>query len=114
MANILSNFSSLLVFIIHKRESPGHFFLKFAIYIILIITSCIYTEFIILNFCGLQKYTKVFLQKKANDDIKQASINNINGNSSFSESEITTEYELSVEENSSRFISESKLNDIGN
>ena len=115
MASILSNFGSSLVFLIHKRESPGYFFYKFAIYFILIITTCIYTEFIILNFCGLQKYTKVFLQKEATDDIKQTTLNNINDNDSFSENENTIQYELpNVEENSNNDIRESKINDIVN
>ena len=101
MTSIISNFSSLLVSIIHKGERIGDFFLKFAIYIILIITSCIYTEFIILNFCGLQKYTKVFLLKKANDDIRQASFNNINEDDVYSEGENTIKNELiNVKENS--------------
>ena len=101
MTSIISNFSSLLVSIIRKGETIGDFFLKFAIYIILIITSCIYTEFIILNFCGLQKYTKVFLLKKANDDIRQASFNNINEHDVYSEGENTIQNELiNVKDNS--------------
>ena len=48
-----------------------------ALYILLILAALLYNEFIILNFCGLQKNTQLFLQKKANKDIQQAIINNI-------------------------------------
>ena len=53
------------------------FFIKLALYILLILAALLYNEFIILNFCGLQKNTQLFLQKKANKDIQQAIINNI-------------------------------------
>ena len=45
---------------------------------LLIFAALLYNEFIILNFCGLQKNTQLFLQQKANEDIHQAIINDIN------------------------------------
>ena len=60
---------------------------------ILIITALVYNEFIVLNFCGLEKYTKLFLQKKANNDIQQTIIN-INDEDIISESENIKQYEM--------------------
>ena len=37
----------------------------------LIFAGLIHNEFIVLNFCGLQNYTKLFLEKKAEEDIRE-------------------------------------------
>ena len=76
MASIIQNFGSLLISIIFEEITIGNFFLKFGIYFILIIFALVYNEFIILNFCGLERYTQLFLQKEANNDIQQTIVNN--------------------------------------
>ena len=80
MASILSNFGSSIVGLIRGDTKASNFFIKFAIYFVLIIAASIYNEFIILKFCVSQKYTKLFLLKEANDDIHQTNIININDN----------------------------------
>ena len=93
MASIFESFGSLLLSIIYRKIDIQNFFLKFCLYLILIITALVYNEFIILNFCGLEKYTKLFLQKKANNDIQQTIIN-INDEDIISESENIKQYEM--------------------
>ena len=76
MASIISYFiSSLFSIFLSENDKISNFFYKLGIYLVLIVTSLIYNEFIILNFCGLQKYTQLFLQKEANEDIQQSIIN---------------------------------------
>ena len=75
MATILDNFSSLLIAIFKGDIDIAEFFSKFIFYLILIFNGSIYNEIIILNFCGLQKYTKLFLEKKSNIDMLQTTIN---------------------------------------
>ena len=55
------------------------------IYFILIVTALIYNEFIILNFCGLEKYTKLFLQKEAKKEVNQSFIDNNEDNDSITQ-----------------------------
>ena len=109
MTSILSNFSSSIVGLFKKdsqdedkdKDKLKYFFIKLAIYLILIISCSIYNEFIILNFCSLQKNTKLFLQGEAIDDIQQTDIVNINDNDLFSEDENKKQIELNnVEQNS--------------
>ena len=112
MASIIANFCGALVNTIYKSIDVRYFFIKLAIYILLIITTCIYNEFIILNFCGLEKYTKLFLQKKANKDIQQTNLNS-NDNDSASVRESTKLLELNnMEENTLIDIRESKSSDV--
>ena len=74
VACIIENVASLLISIIYKGINLSEFFTKLIIYIILILAALVYNWFIILNFCGFQKYTKLFLQFKANQDIKQTNL----------------------------------------
>ena len=77
-ATILDNFSSLLIAIFKGNIDIQEFISKFIFYLLLILTGLIYNEIIILNFCGLQKYTKFFLEKKSNIDMIQTTINENN------------------------------------
>ena len=76
VASITENIGSLLISIISEEIELKEFFIKIALYIILIFAALIYIEFIVLNFCGLQKYTKLFLQKEAKKDTYQTILNN--------------------------------------
>ena len=43
-------------------------YLRIFMYILLILISCIYNEFLVINICGLAKDTKLFLDFKEEDD----------------------------------------------
>ena len=76
VATVLETFGSLIISIIYKEINVAEFFIKFAIYFISILAALIYNEFIVLNFCGFQKYTHLFLLKKANKDLELTILNN--------------------------------------
>ena len=71
MTITIGHFGKLLISIIDRSIEISDFFLRLIIYIILIIASSIHNEFIILNFCELQKNTKLFLEKEAESDMNQ-------------------------------------------
>ena len=98
IASILENIVSLFLSIIKFSGNIGldEFFIKIAIYFILILAALIYIEFIVLNFCGLQKNTQLFLHKEAKNDIMQTMLNNNNDNDSNAQNEIINEEEKSV------------------
>ena len=98
VACIFGNFGSLLISIIYKHIEVGEFFIKFTLFFILILASFIYIEFIVLNFCGFQKYTHLFLLKKADEDLEQINSNN-NENDIFSDDENNKNEEINIEEN---------------
>ena len=74
VASIIYNSIGLIISCIYGQEDLKEFFMKLAVYFILIISALIYNEIIILNFCGLQKYTNFYLHKQANEDIRQTII----------------------------------------
>ena len=76
VATVLETFGSLLISICYGDIKVNEFFIKIAIYFVLIIAALIYNEFIILNFCGFQKYTNLFLLKEANNDLELTILNN--------------------------------------
>ena len=63
--------------IIYKNIEISEFFLRLLIYLILIFTSLVHNEFIILNFCQLQKHTRIFLEKEAEIDIIQKAMDDV-------------------------------------
>ena len=78
VATVLETIGSLIISIIFDEEMKvGEFFIKFAIYFISILAALIYNEFIVLNFCGFQKYTHLFLLKEANKDLELTILDNI-------------------------------------
>ena len=87
VASLLENIGSLLISICYKEMNIKAFFIKLVLYLLLILAALIYNEFIILNFCGFQTNTELFLQKKANKDIEQALYNMNSDNLSYSEGE---------------------------
>ena len=88
VATVLENFGSLIISIIYGNITTGEFFLKLVIYFILIIAALVFNEFIVLTFCGFQKYTHLFLLKEANKDLELTILNN-NENELFPEDEIS-------------------------
>ena len=102
VASIMENFGSLLISIIRGEIGISEFFIKLAIYFILILAALVYNEFIILNFCGFQKHTKASLLKMANIEKNNSisiSNNNNNDNDLFSEDEIDKNEIINNEEN---------------
>ena len=88
IACILENIGSLIISIIYGNTELPEFFIKLALYIVLIFAGLVFIEFIILNFWGFQKYTKLFLQKEANEDIQQTNFRNNSEDDVSSESQI--------------------------
>lgn len=81
IASILESFGSLLSgLIIFRNVEIKDFFIRFVIYFILIIASLIHNEFMVINCCGLELHTKLYLEKMAEKDIKDSldKNNNIN------------------------------------
>ena len=71
VACIFGYFGSLLLSFIYNDIEVGEFFIKFALYFILILSALVYNEFIVLNFCGFQKNTHLFLKRKENEDLNK-------------------------------------------
>ena len=100
--------ASLLIFTIFEDEETKTigFSIRIPLYLILIASALVYNEVIILNFCGLQKYTKLFLQKLAKNEINQPILNNIADNDSILEREM-----INMERNSNDIFRESTLSE---
>ena len=88
VASIIENLAALLISIIYNGFNKLEFFIKIPIFFILIVSALVYNEVIILNFCGLQKYTRLFLQKIARKETNQSILNNINDNNYILEREM--------------------------
>ena len=96
VVSILRNICSLL-FSIKSGFVLNEFIIKIVIYFILFLVGLIYVEFVVLNFCGFQKNTKLFLEKQAKDDIVQIMSNNID-NESNPENEMLIVEDYSTDE----------------
>ena len=71
MTIIIGHFGYLLnSLIIYQDIEITEFFLRLIIYFILIFASCIHNEFIVLNFCKLQKHTRIIMEREAEKDIQ--------------------------------------------
>ena len=80
VSNIFESFGTLMRLWITEPKSVDLPVLRMFIYLILIIGSCIHAEMIIINICGLQRNTKLFLDKKEEIDIKLIKNFTDNGN----------------------------------
>ena len=95
VASTIYNSISLIISCIYGQQELKEFFIKIAVYFILIISALVYNEIIILNFCGLQKYTSFYLHKQASEDIRQTIItNNIIDNDFINEGEENKSLEM--------------------
>ena len=61
--------------IIHGPDSIENIAIKIIMFILLILTSFIYNEFLIINICGLSKNTKLFLDYEEKIDISLSGLN---------------------------------------
>ena len=70
IAKILENFGVLIINVIEKDIITGYYIaIRFIMFIILILGSFIYNEFIVFNCCGLNTGTKLYLDYKEKFDI---------------------------------------------
>ena len=78
VATVLETFGSQLISIIYGiNTNLVEFFVKLAIYFILVLVALVYNEFIVLDFCGFQKFFNLFLRKKSEKDLELTILNNI-------------------------------------
>ena len=103
----IERFGSLLILLFEGEAVNFDFFFKLIIIIILLIVSAVYNEIIILNFCGLQKFTKIYMEKEARKDLLQMEYN-INSRCN-TESDLDTEGELSKKDEMSNGVNMSYL-----
>ena len=101
IAHAIGNIGSLLISIVFSKIEVGEFFIRLGIHFILFLSALIYNEFIILNFCGFEKHTKLFLLKESNRDLEQIINNNDNENDLFSEDENINKNEIINDERNS-------------
>ena len=111
VASIIRNICSLLFSINSPKLVLNEFIIKIIIYFILFLVGLIYVEFVVLNFCGLQKNTKLFLEKEEKDDIVQTLINNKDDDSNSQNYMIIAD-NYSIEENKEQDIFDSTNNEI--
>ena len=70
LSNIFESTGTLIRLWITEKDSVKQPVVRLIIYIILIIVSLIHSEMIVLNFCGMQKNTKLFLEVKEKMEIE--------------------------------------------
>jgi hypothetical protein len=72
IASVIENFGILMLnIILEGAGSQRNLILDLIIYIILIFAALVYNEFLIINICGLSKYTKYFLDFEAINEISR-------------------------------------------
>ena len=70
IARVIENFGTLILnIILEGADSQKNLILNLIIYILLIFAALVYNEFLIINICGLSKYTKYFLDFEAENEI---------------------------------------------
>ena len=70
ISNILENCGILIINVIQKDIKTDYYLIiRFIMFIILIIASFIYNEFLVINICGLGNDTKLFLDYKEKHDL---------------------------------------------
>ena len=129
VATALETFGSLLMSIwFGIKGNLTEFFIKLAVYFILILAALVYNEFIILNFCGFQKYTEQNLRRNSNTELELTIFNEneffpddaedkneSNPEDDNNKNEMTTEVENNKNENIINNESgETKVNNISN
>lgn len=93
ISTVLESLGTLIRLWIMEPDQVNLPLLRIFIYIILIIAGIIHTEMIVINYCGLEKNTKLFLDYLENEDLKS-----INDNTPLEKKEIDLE-EYTVEDN---------------
>ena len=78
IAKIFENFGMLLINIFDDLRT--YLAVRIIMYILLLVSSFIYNEFLVINLCGLAKNTKLFLDYKEKKELSLIKDNNRNGN----------------------------------
>ena len=94
IAKLFENFGIFLIdLMINGPDKEGYLAIRIIMYIILIIASFIYNEFLVINICGLSKNTKLFLDYEAENEFieKKEEDAEIELNTGISETNITSE-----------------------
>ena len=93
IARVIENFGILMLnIILEGADSQKNLVFNLIIYILLIFAALVYNEFFIINICGLNKYTKYFLDFEAESEISMIGEiinNNEEKNGSHSERELS-------------------------
>ena len=84
ISNIFESTGTLIRLWITEKDSVQQPVVRLIIYIILIFGSLIHSEIIVLNFCGMQKNTKLFLEEKEKMELNEIGLNkSINDNNNL-------------------------------
>ena len=74
----MENFAIFLTnLIINGPDSKLDLIIRIIMYILIVFSTFIYNEFLVLNICGLSKNTKLFLDYEAENEIKNEEEQNI-------------------------------------
>ena len=89
IARVFENFGIFAINLIFNGvESEQYLALKITMYILLILASFIFNEFLVINICGMAKNTKLFLDYEAelemNNKISDESSNSSSSNNNIS------------------------------
>ena len=109
ISQIFESFGTLIRLWIVEPNKTDLPVLRMFIFFILIFSSLIYTEMIVINFCGLQKYTKIFLDDLEKVDIQQIFNDSTSGPSS---ERVTLNESLDINEehnNDNEYIKNNKI-----
>ena len=78
-AKVLENIGIFVMdLIINGIDSSTNLVLRIITFVLLILSACIFNEFLIINICGLSKNTKLFLDYEAKNEIKKEKLNEEN------------------------------------
>ena len=77
IAQTFENFGYFIIDLIEDSSDDDPFIIsvEFILYILLILASVIYNEFIVINICGLSKNTKLFLEYEEKNELAIIKIN---------------------------------------
>ena len=76
IGKIFENFGVFIIdLIVNGVDSEENLIIRFIIFIVLILSSFIFNEYLVINICGLSKNTKLFLDYEAEKDILSSEIN---------------------------------------
>ena len=68
--SFVNNIYMVIKNVVNQKKNAYYLYLNFAFYVILFIATMIHNEIIIIDVCGFSKNTKMFLNKKLDEEIK--------------------------------------------
>ena len=98
ISRLLEYFGIFLIdLIINGPDKEGYLAIRIIMYVILILASFIYNEYLVINVCGLSKNTKLFLDYEAKIDYSSSRLSNVN--SELSSNILETNCTFGIKEN---------------